>query len=495
MQQSEFSALNISKFFGGVPALEDVSMTIKSGTVHCLAGENGSGKSTLIKIMSGVHSPDKGIIKLGQTEFKSLTPITSMMAGVQVIFQDFSLLPNLTVAENIALPSLLQGNAKVVNGREISKIAKSALEKIDISLDLQSYVEDIPVASKQIVAIARALNQDVKLLFMDEPTTALTYKEVKKLFLIVEQLRKNGTTVVFVSHKIAEIQEICSRITVLRNGQVALEGDMAHLTAKDISSAMTGIEISSSKIHIAEPSAEVLLKVENLSSDDVIKNVDFELHRGEILGITGLLGSGRTELAECLFGLKKITDGKVIFEGKEISRLSPPKSKKIGIGYVPSDRLSEGLFLNQNILRNLIAATISNYRNSFGLLNKNRMRQGGQKWAEIMRIKTSSVDAPVTSLSGGNQQRIVLAKWLATQPKVMMLNGPTVGVDVGSKQEILSLVSEEAAKGIAFLIISDDVPELVQICHRVLVMREGRMVQTLKSDEIVEEVIYRELIK
>jgi simple sugar transport system ATP-binding protein len=418
-----------------------------------------------------------------------------MMAGVQVIFQDFSLLPNLTVAENIALPSLLQGNAKVVNGREISKIAKSALEKIDISLDLQSYVEDIPVASKQIVAIARALNQDVKLLFMDEPTTALTYKEVKKLFLIVEQLRKNGTTVVFVSHKIAEIQEICSRITVLRNGQVALEGDMAHLTAKDISSAMTGIEISSSKIHIAEPSAEVLLKVENLSSDDVIKNVDFELHRGEILGITGLLGSGRTELAECLFGLKKITDGKVIFEGKEISRLSPPKSKKIGIGYVPSDRLSEGLFLNQNILRNLIAATISNYRNSFGLLNKNRMRQGGQKWAEIMRIKTSSVDAPVTSLSGGNQQRIVLAKWLATQPKVMMLNGPTVGVDVGSKQEILSLVSEEAAKGIAFLIISDDVPELVQICHRVLVMREGRMVQTLKSDEIVEEVIYRELIK
>lgn len=495
MQQSEFSALNISKFFGGVAALEDVSMTIKSGTVHCLAGENGSGKSTLIKIMSGVHSPDKGIIKLGQTEFKSLTPITSMMAGVQVIFQDFSLLPNLTVAENIALPSLLQGNAKVVNSREISKIAKSALEKIDISLDLQSYVEDIPVASKQIVAIARALNQDVKLLFMDEPTTALTYKEVKKLFLIVEQLRKNGTTVVFVSHKIAEIQEICSRITVLRNGQVALEGDMAHLTAKDISSAMTGIEISSSKIHIAEPSAEVLLKVENLSSDDVVKNVDFELHRGEILGITGLLGSGRTELAECLFGLKKITDGKVIFEGKEISRLSPPKSKKIGIGYVPSDRLSEGLFLNQNILRNLIAATISNYRNSFGLLNKNRMRQGGQKWAEIMRIKTSSVDAPVTSLSGGNQQRIVLAKWLATQPKVMMLNGPTVGVDVGSKQEILSLVSEEAAKGIAFLIISDDVPELVQICHRVLVMREGRMVQTLKSDEIVEEVIYRELIK
>ena len=495
MQQSEFSALNISKFFGGVAALEDVSMTIKSGTVHCLAGENGSGKSTLIKIMSGVHSPDKGIIKLGQTEFKSLTPITSMMAGVQVIFQDFSLLPNLTVAENIALPSLLQGNAKVVNGREISKIAKSALEKIDISLDLQSYVEDIPVASKQIVAIARALNQDVKLLFMDEPTTALTYKEVKKLFLIVEQLRKNGTTVVFVSHKIAEIQEICSRITVLRNGQVALEGDMAHLTAKDISSAMTGIEISSSKIHIAEPSAEVLLKVENLSSDDVVKNVDFELHRGEILGITGLLGSGRTELAECLFGLKKITDGKVIFEGKEISRLSPPKSKKIGIGYVPSDRLSEGLFLNQNILRNLIAATISNYRNSFGLLNKNRMRQGGQKWAEIMRIKMSSADAPVTSLSGGNQQRIVLAKWLATQPKVMMLNGPTVGVDVGSKQEILSLVSEEAAKGIAFLIISDDVPELVQICHRVLVMREGRMVQTLKSDEIVEEVIYRELIK
>ena len=495
MQQSEFSALNISKFFGGVAALEDVSMTIKSGTVHCLAGENGSGKSTLIKIMSGVHSPDKGIIKLGQTEFKSLTPITSMMAGVQVIFQDFSLLPNLTVAENIALPSLLQGNAKVVNGREISKIAKSALEKIDISLDLQRYVEDIPVASKQIVAIARALNQDVKLLFMDEPTTALTYKEVKKLFLIVEQLRKNGTTVVFVSHKIAEIQEICSRITVLRNGQVALEGDMAHLTAKDISSAMTGIEISSSKIHIAEPSAEVLLKVENLSSDDVVKNVDFELHRGEILGITGLLGSGRTELAECLFGLKKITDGKVIFEGKEISRLSPPKSKKIGIGYVPSDRLSEGLFLNQNILRNLIAATISNYRNSFGLLNKNRMRQGGQKWAEIMRIKMSSADAPVTSLSGGNQQRIVLAKWLATQPKVMMLNGPTVGVDVGSKQEILSLVSEEAAKGIAFLIISDDVPELVQICHRVLVMREGRMVQTLKSDEIVEEVIYRELIK
>jgi simple sugar transport system ATP-binding protein len=495
MQQLEFSALNISKFFGGVAALEDVSMTIKSGTVHCLAGENGSGKSTLIKIMSGVHSPDKGIIKIGQTEFKSLTPIASMTAGVQVIFQDFSLLPNLTVAENIALPSLLQGNAKVVNDREISKIAKSALEKIDISLDLQSYVEDIPVASKQIVAIARALNQDVKLLFMDEPTTALTYKEVKKLFRIVEQLRKNGTTVVFVSHKIAEIQEICSRITVLRNGQVALEGDMADLTAKDISSAMTGIEISSSKIHIAEPSTEVLLKVENLSSDDVVKNVDFELNRGEILGITGLLGSGRTELAECLFGLKKITDGKVIFEGKEINRLSPPKSKKIGIGYVPSDRLSEGLFLNQNILRNLIAATISNYRNSFGLLNKNRMRQGGQKWAEIMRIKTSSVDAPVTSLSGGNQQRIVLAKWLATQPKVMMLNGPTVGVDVGSKHEILSLVSEEAAKGIAFLIISDDVPELVQICHRVLVMREGRMVQTLKSDEIVEEVIYRELIK
>ncbi len=491
---AEYGVKNIIKSFGGAKALSDVSLSVKSGQVHCIAGENGSGKSTLIKIMSGVHAPDSGQIRLGEKSFSELSPREAVREGVQVIFQDFSLLPNLTVAENIAIPTYISRNSLFFSKRETKKIAESALDLIGVDLDITASVEDISIASKQLIAIARATNLGVKMLFMDEPTTALTRKEIKHLFKVVEQLKERGVATVFVSHKIDEIQEICHTITILRNGEVVADGLMKDFKRDSISEAMTGLNISETRI--APPlkeTTEKVIEVKNLKTKPTFSDISFSIAPGEILGITGLLGSGRTELAEAIFGQYPIDSGELIVGEKSIQLNSSSAALKAGIGYVPPDRLTQGLFLEQSILRNLVAVGIDQYQGKGKLLSKNRLTEAGEKWIKDLRIKTKNPSNPVTSLSGGNQQRVVLAKWLAMNPKLMILNGPTVGVDIGSKREILEIIRDRAQEGMAFLVVSDDIPELVQICHRVLVIKNGKISKSFDELELNEEILYEEL--
>ena len=491
---AEYGVENVVKSFGGAKALAGVSLTVKSGEVHCIAGENGSGKSTLIKIMSGVHAPDSGLIRLGEKTFEALSPREAVREGVQVIFQDFSLLPNLTVAENIALPTYISKNSRFLSKKESKEIAQTALELIGIDIDINAPVAEISIASKQLIAIARATNLGVKMLFMDEPTTALTRKEIKRLFEVVEQIKARGVATVFVSHKIDEIQEICNTISILRNGELVADGLMKDFKRDAISEAMTGLNISETRIAPAlKPSSTKVIEVKKLSTKPTFSDVSFSIAPGEILGITGLLGSGRTELAEAIFGQYPIDSGEIIVEGKSISLNSSSAAIKAGIGYVPPDRLTQGLFLDQSILRNLIAVGIDQHQGRGGILAKKRLYEAGEKWIKDLRIKTKDSQNPVTSLSGGNQQRVVLAKWLAMNPHLMILNGPTVGVDIGSKREILEIIRDRAQEGMAFLVVSDDIPELIQICHRVLVIKNGLVSKEFSESELDENVLYKEL--
>ncbi len=491
---AEYGVENIVKSFGGAKALAGVSLSVKGGEVHCIAGENGSGKSTLIKIMSGVHAPDSGLIRLGEKTFTSLSPREAVREGVQVIFQDFSLLPNLTVAENIALPTYISKNSHFLSKKESKEIAQTALELIGIDIDINAPVAEISIASKQLIAIARATNLGVKMLFMDEPTTALTRKEIKRLFEVIEQIKARGVATVFVSHKIDEIQEICNTISILRNGELVADGLMKDYKREAISEAMTGLNISESRIAPPlKPSSTKVIEVKKLTTKPTFSDVSFSIAPGEILGITGLLGSGRTELAEAIFGQYPVDSGEIIVDGKSIQLNSSSAAIKAGIGYVPPDRLTQGLFLDQSIVRNLVAVGIDRHRGRGGILAKSRLYEEGERWIKDLRIKTKNSQNPVTSLSGGNQQRVVLAKWLAMNPHLMILNGPTVGVDIGSKREILEIIRDRAQEGMAFLVISDDIPELIQICHRVLVIKNGHVSKEFNESELDESVLYKEL--
>jgi simple sugar transport system ATP-binding protein len=491
---SVLRAEGISKRFGGVAALSGVSFDVRPGEVHTLAGENGSGKSTLIKIIAGVEAPDEGTIVIGDHEFRHLTPRQAIAHGVQVIFQDFSLFPNLTVAENIAVSTYIAERRRTVRPRDLRRVAADVVERIGVTLDLDAPVEELSVADRQLTAICRALAQDARIIFMDEPTTALTWREVQSLFGVVKSLEERGVALVFVSHKLEEVLQISERITVIRNGEVVVSGDVSRFDRRTITEAMTGRALSD-----AAPSdsrrggAAPLLEVEGLCSAGRFADVSFSVRPGEVVGVTGLLGSGRTEIAEALFGIVPHDSGTITVEGREVRVRSVKDAIEAGIGYVPADRLTQGVFLEQSIARNIVAGSIDRLTGPLNLLRGDAARATVDRAAADIRIKMASPDAPVRTLSGGNQQRVVLAKWLVRDPHVLILNSPTVGVDVGSKHEILELLRAKGREGMGIVVISDDVPELVAVCHRVLVVRDGRVADELAGERLTEDEILKEL--
>lgn len=492
--QPLLTARAISKRFGGVAALEDVSLEIRPGEVHCVAGENGSGKSTLIKIISGVLTPDSGTIEVAGSTYRHLTPRQAIGAGIEVIFQDFSLFPSLTVAENIAVSSLIAHGRLVVRPAALRDIARAVVEQIGVTLDLDARVEELSVADRQLTAICRALAQDARIIFMDEPTTALTWREVRALFGIVEALRERGVALVFVSHKIEEVLRISQRITVLRNGKVVVSGRSSDFDRPALIRAMTGRTLSDLKPSKTEWARErPLLEVEGLTLHGYFEDVTFDVRPGEVLGVTGLLGSGRTEIAEALFGVRPADSGAVRVDGRTIALRSVRDAVRAGIGYVPSDRLNEGLFLEQSIARNVIAGSLDRLVGRLNLLRQSAADGLADTSLANLHVKMASSRALVRSLSGGNQQRVVLAKWLARSPHVLILNGPTVGVDVGSKHEILEMLRVKSREGMGIIVISDDVPELLEVCHRVLVVRVGRLAAELTGERLTEQRILEEL--
>ncbi len=479
---------NISKLYPGVQALDAVDFEITKGEVHCLVGQNGSGKSTLIKILSGVVTAEPGAeIYINGSLIKHPNPKLSMEEGVQVIYQDLSLFSNLTVKENIGFRNNIRSNSPLVEWKGIKKTAEEALALIDVELDINAKVEELSIAQQQLVEIAKALTGELSLLILDEPTASLTKKEVNSLFKVIEGLRKKGISILFVSHKLNEIFEIAEKVTILRDGKKVGVYDSSELDHDKLVYLMTGTSESYELPKSLQRGAELILEARNLSKARNYKDISFSLKKGEILGITGLLGSGRTELALTLFGMNPQDSGELIYDGKEVKWHSNKEAVQAGIGYVPEDRMNHGLIMDQSIQDNLMITTIKRYLNRLGLIKEEECTKVLEKKVEELEIKIGMKEAPVKTLSGGNAQKVVLSKWLLVNPKVLILDEPTIGIDVIAKNSIHNLIKQLVEeRGMSVIMISDEVQEVLNNCHRVLVMRNGMIVYEFRPEETTE---------
>ena len=484
------SLKNISKRYVGVQALDSVDFTVDKGEIHCMVGGNGSGKSTLIKIISGVVQPDDGsVINIAGERFHDYGAIDAIRQGIEVIYQDLSLFPNLTVAENIALSETIAGGNTIVNWQDVRRVAENAMGKIKADLPLDALVDEISLADQQLVAICRALTHDVKLVIMDEPTTALTRKEVNALFAVVKDLQAKGIAIMFVSHKLDEVFEIAENVTILRDGRKVGSYARQELDDEKLIFLMTGEKLEHSRFSGQVDTDTTVLEVKGLSKAGNFRDIDFKLHAGEILGITGLLGSGRTELARALFGLNPAEAGEILLENRPVEIDNVQTAVNLGIGYVPEDRLTQGLVMPQSVGKNIIITIFDKLLNGVGLISQEKMHNSIDRWIEDLAIQVPSPTAPVQTLSGGNQQRVVLAKWIATDPKILVLDGPTVGVDVAAKSAIHNIIRELAAKGVGIIIISDELLEVIQNCNRIIVMHKGRFMAEFDAAAATEDEI------
>ena len=480
------SASNISKSFIGVRALNNIDITINAGEIHCLAGENGCGKSTLVKCISGVYTPDEGTIQIEGQTCGSMTPIEAMNHGIQVIYQDLSLFQHMTVAENIAISKLKFENTKIINWKTIKAIAKEQLDKIGVTMDLDETVGEISMANKQMVAICRALAQNAKILFMDEPTTALTKTEVSHLMKVMLELKKKGLAIVFISHKLDEVFEVADKITIFRNGNKIGDFNSSDLDEKSLSYYMTGREIEYPRYHRTYKDNTPILSVEHLTRKGQYEDMSLTVRPGDIIGLTGLLGSGRTELAMSLFGLNKTQAGVIKVNGKEVDINSPMVAKKYGIALLPEDRSREGLFIERKIKENISAPIIDTICKK-GIVNRKKENEIAEKYVEELNVRTPSIETVVGTLSGGNQQKVVISKWIAPSPKVFIMDTPTVGIDIGSKAEIYEQIHKFADEGMAIILISDEIQEVMANCNRVLVMAHGKCVVELSEEDLMQE--------
>lgn len=486
MSEIILRAEHISKAFVGVQALDDVSLEIRSGEIHCLAGENGSGKSTLVKTVSGVYACDSGEIYLNGNRYTRLTPNQAMKEGVQVIYQDLSLFDHMTVAENIAISKLRQSGMKKVDWKEVYRIAKEQTERIGVTLDLNATMIEVSMANRQLTAICRALAQDAKLLFMDEPTTALTRQEVDNLLKVVEDLKREGLAIVFISHKLDEVFRVADRITIFRDGKKVGDFDSKELDQKKLAYHMTGRDVEYPRYRRTITDDSPLLEVRKLSKKGSYFDISFDVRRGDILGITGLLGSGRTELALSLFGLNPPDSGEILFDGRRQEITSPHKAKRLGIALLPEDRSTQGMFPDRSIQENLSSAIVDEMSDGI-ILNHAREEAHAEKYVKELRVRTPSVETPIGSLSGGNQQKGVIAKWAGTKPKVFIMDTPTVGVDIGSKAEIYEMIQRFANEGMAVILITDELEELLANSNRVMIMANHFCVAKLNEADLARE--------
>lgn len=492
MSQAFLSMKHISKRYTGVQALDNVDFDIQEGEIHCLAGTNGSGKSTLIKIISGVEKPDADSeIYINGIKSSHRNSIDSIHQGIEVIYQDLSLFPNLTVAENIALSGMISRKRKLLSKKEYIDISRKAMDRINIDIPLNAMLGDLSIADQQLVAICRALTGELKLLIMDEPTTALTKKEVDALLKVVTDMKQKGIAILFVSHKLNEVMQVAESVTVLRDGIKIGCYPASELDSNKIEYYMTGENFEYSRNDEIISRTNPLLEVDSISKKDNFKNISFELYPGEILGITGLLGSGRTELAMSLFGMNPIDEGTIKLNGSGVNFNSIEDAVKHGVAYVPENRLVQGLIMQQSVEKNTVVTIIDRLLKGIGIIDQKKKTSTVDDLVDEFSIKVPSIDAAVSTLSGGNQQRVVLAKWIATNPKLLILDGPTVGVDVAAKGSIHESIKQLAKKGLGVIIISDEVPEVLNSCHRVLVMNRGRFISEFQTKDTQEEDIIK----
>jgi len=485
------SMKNISKNFAGVRALDDVSIDILAGEVHGLLGANGAGKSTLIKILAGAYHPNSGEILFEGEHVVIHNPHDSAKLGMGFIHQELNLVENFNVIENITLGLNKVTNFGLIEWKSTSKKVNDVLNQVEFSFPLTTPIKQLSVADKWMVAIARALYQDAKLLAMDEPTASLSETEVQILFKVIRNLRNQGIGIIYVSHRLDEVREICDRITVFKDGKFVLSQPSYQLSKNEIINAIVGKDLQIVENQIHHNTKETILKVIDIYDDSMVKGVSFDLHRGEVLGITGLVGSGRTELAKLIFGANPKKKGVIFYKGKSYEPKNPGDAVKLGLAYIPEERRTEGLIGGKSVSFNinlpfLEALRISNW---LPLLSQKEAKKITLEIIRKLQIKTAGTEAGIMSLSGGNQQKVVIGKWLTRQPTLFIMDEPTRGVDVGARAEIYKIIREMSDEGKSFIVISSDIEELPGLCDRVIVMVRGKISGQLVNEQITKDAL------
>lgn len=483
-------AAGITKKFGGITALFDAGLEVKKGEVHALVGANGAGKSTLIKIITGAYQKDEGQVCLEGKKISVKSTFEARALGISAVYQEFSLINTISVAENIYMGKLIQkkaGPIPKVDWKEISRKAREILDKLGSDINQETLVGNLSVAQKQMVEIAKALSNDIKVLIMDEPTASLSDNDIENMFRIVKELRKAGISIIYVSHRLEELPMICDRISVYRDGRYITTMDIEDAPKQVIIENMVGKGMTvTGQVDCARP--EVVLEVKNFTSGTKFRNVNLKLHKGEILGIAGLAGAGRTEFVRALFGADPRDTGDIIINGKAVKIRTPQDAKKAGIGFITEDRKEEGLILNMNLHTNVGMTILEKLKKKFGLdLHKEEELTDG--YIQSLSIKCRDKNQNAKDLSGGNQQKVVIAKWLATQPQILIMDEPTRGIDVGSKNQIYSLMNELTAQGIGIIMISSELPEVLQISNRIVVFAAGKVTGELKNKGLTQEIL------
>lgn len=485
---------NISKSFPGVKALTDVTMRVKRGETMGLVGENGAGKSTLMKILTGVYQRDSGEIRIDGQNVKIANPLDAQKLGLSIIFQEMNLVDSLSIAENIFVGRLPKKRVAGVSWKEVMRRAEELLEKVGLKKDPAVKVEFLSIAEKQMVEIAKALSIQAQIIVMDEPSATLTDKELQHLFDIIEVLKQEKITVIYISHRLDEIFRLCDSVTVLRDGKVIDTRPVEGMTREEIITKMVGRELEQEyPVRKGKPGDEIVLQVEHLSRAPKFEDISFSLKKGEILGIAGLVGAGRTEIVRCIFGADKKTGGKIRLHGEEINISSPKSAIEKKIALVTEDRKGQGLVLEESVTKNISLANLKSV-SSRGFLKKKKEAEAAKAYLARLSIKAPGVESDCINLSGGNQQKVVLAKWLYTEAEILILDEPTRGIDVGAKYEIYQLIYRLVEEGKSVILISSELPEVIALSDRLLVIHEGRLKGELKGEDMTAEMIMKTAI-
>jgi inositol transport system ATP-binding protein len=488
---------SIGKRFPGVQALDDAGLEVLPGEIHALLGENGAGKSTLIKILSGAEQPDSGTIEFGGQTVTMDSPHDAQRRGIVTIYQEFTLAPNMTIAENVFI-GREPGTGVFVNWRKMASETRAITKRLGLELQPMSIVRGLSVAKQQMVEIARALSMKSQLIVMDEPTSALSLSEVEKLFRIVRELKAHGLSIIFVTHRLEEVMQVCDRYTVLRDGRLVGCGSIAATTVDSLIRLMVGRQVNALFAHRERTApGDVALAVEGLNrkgntqdqNATVLADVGFEVRRGEILGIAGLVGAGRTEMARAIFGADAFDSGRIVVNGRQVQIRSPQDAIRHGIGLVPEDRKHQALFLALAVRINLSMAAHKRILRWGVFIDEEAERAMVEEYRKKLNIRMASQEQLIASLSGGNQQKVTLARWLALRPNVLIVDEPTRGIDVGAKVEVHNLLFEMAQSGIAVVAISSELPEVLAISDRIITMREGRVTGEVRGEEANEEIL------
>jgi inositol transport system ATP-binding protein len=464
----------VSKAFPGVVALDDVRFALKAGTVHALMGENGAGKSTLMKIIAGVYNPDEGHIRLRGRPVQLFSPIDALSQGIAMIHQELNLMPHMTVAENVWITREPRNRFGFIDHTELNRRTKALFGELNIHIPPTAEIQDLSVANRQMVEIAKAVSYNSDVLIMDEPTSALTEKEVEHLFRIIRDLRQRGKGIIYITHKMNELFEIADECSVFRDGRYIGTHPTSEVTRADIIRMMVGREISQMFPKQDVPIGDVVLSVENLSLKGVFEKVSFDIRAGEILGVAGLVGSGRSNVAETLFGVTPASGGSIRINGQVQTIHTPAQAMAAGMAFLTEDRKDTGCFLSLDVQSNMEIAVLGGYVKN-GFVQGRRVQNDCDEMSRRLRVKTPSMGEVIQNLSGGNQQKVLVGRWLLTKPRILILDEPTRGIDVGAKAEIHRLVSELAGQGVAILMISSEMPEVLGMSDRVMVMHEGRV--------------------